>query len=1046
MIARRRAFRRDHGVAVLAGGSHGREHRRDHSPQERRKDPPARIRPLSGLAHGPPAKGRPGHRPQLASATADESLICRGGCSVVAASVSFAIMSGELSVGDVAGRYRITGIVGRGGVGITYAAEPLDGGAPVALKELRLEQADAWKTVELFEREARVLANIQHAAIPAYVDHFTVEGDSGRIFYLAQQLVPGRSLGDMVANGWRADEPRARRIAEDVLGALQYLHALRPPVYHRDITPMNLVLGPEGKVWLVDFGAVRDIYRSTASGGSSVAGTFGYMAPEQLRGVARPESDLYGLASTLLHILSGRAPADMPQRKLKPEFRPFVRVSPALVAWLDKAIEPVPEDRFPSVARALDALRARSTAVGARPLRRTTIALGAILIVLAGGLGAMGWVQRSARVAKMASGSAPRLPERPNHFVFPAVKYQRSVAVSVGGVASASFTLPGAQMVAGSQDDTAGLWDVATSKPLHAFTGHTAPVVTALAMPDGRTALTAGDRTLRMWTLSDGKLVSTIDADPEQVFAAAVAATGKTIASGGTGGQAKLWSVDGTLQRGLAHGGSRVLAVAFSADGARLATGGDDATIRVWNVADGSLQCMLKGHTAAVRRVAISPDGETLASASDDHSVRLWHMQRCAPVATLAYHTDEVWTVAFSPDGATVVSGGKDDLVGIWSWPSHKLRYRLSLSHEGRGTRDIAFSPDGLTLATAHVNGEIWLWHFARGGEHVVPAPVLQERHVPPGASEEQRVYSEAMDLMETGEDDDTRQLDLAEARLQRLLDAYPRSALALAGLARVAYKREDERDRAKALELADRALAANPSLADAVLVRAWTLQAQGDVNGARAALREANRLDPKSARAALLSGRLALDGKDYEEAERALRDALARPINRRNATTAFSFLADAYEGLNDTEAADLAHRRQIELDPDSAWAKGAYAGFLINSGDWDGAVAMAQKSLAQMRYPAGERELANAYCGQAACLLWDHDDAVDLAERTFRKALETDPTAPCAAYGLGAYHQLVGTSRHDVEQLAQARSWYVKAAALDPKNEHVRKALAALN
>ena len=135
--------------------------------------------------------------------------------------------------GDVVGRYRIVRVLGHGRTGTTYEAQPTDaeGGPHVAVKELRLSRVDDWKVVELFEREARVLAQITHPAVPAYVDYFSVEDPAGSAFCLVQQLAPGRSLHDLVANGWRADEGEAKRIARAILDVLDYLHARRPPVY-----------------------------------------------------------------------------------------------------------------------------------------------------------------------------------------------------------------------------------------------------------------------------------------------------------------------------------------------------------------------------------------------------------------------------------------------------------------------------------------------------------------------------------------------------------------------------------------------------------------------------------------------------------------------------------------------------------------------------------------------------------------------------------------------------------------------------------------------
>jgi serine/threonine protein kinase len=233
-------------------------------------------------------------------------------------------------------RYRLLGELGQGGSGVTYEAELLSTGQRVALKELSLKGLKDWKQVELFEREARTLKGLSHPAIPQYVDYFQVDTPDNRWFYLAQELAEGTSLADWVASGWRGDEADIRAIAQAVLQVLDYLHSLNPPVIHRDIKPQNILRRDDGHIYLVDFGAVQTVYRHTMSLGSTVVGTYGYMAPEQFRGQAVPATDLYGLGATLLFLLTHQSPADLPQRRLRLDFRPYVSVSPALADWLDQ--------------------------------------------------------------------------------------------------------------------------------------------------------------------------------------------------------------------------------------------------------------------------------------------------------------------------------------------------------------------------------------------------------------------------------------------------------------------------------------------------------------------------------------------------------------------------------------------------------------------------------------------------------------------------------------------------------------------------------------
>jgi serine/threonine protein kinase/ankyrin repeat protein len=282
-------------------------------------------------------------------------------------------------------KYRIIETLGQGGNGITYKAEDLKSSEQVALKALSLHHMSDWKQMELFDREAQTLASLNHPGIPKYLDYFQVDTPEDRGFYIVQQLVVGKSFAELVKNGWRSNEAGVRNIAVQVLKILIYLQKLTPPVFHRDIKPQNLIGGKDGKVYLVDFGAVQNTYRSTFSYGSTVVGTFGYMAPEQFQGQALPATDLYGLGATLLFLLTHRSPADLPTDRLKISFRKRVHISEQFADWLEKMLEPDAEDRFVSAASALAALQ-RSKVVlskSRQPIpRKPLIAIGLVAITL----------------------------------------------------------------------------------------------------------------------------------------------------------------------------------------------------------------------------------------------------------------------------------------------------------------------------------------------------------------------------------------------------------------------------------------------------------------------------------------------------------------------------------------------------------------------------------------------------------------------------------------------------------------------------------------
>ena len=197
-------------------------------------------------------------------------------------------------------KYRILDTLEQGGIGITYVAVNLENGKTLALKVLSLHRMTDWKKIELFERESQILSQLNHPAIPGYLDYFHIKRDNHTSFYIAQQLAPGTSLLQLLENGWHPHESEVKHIAIQILDILIYLHSFSPPIIHRDIKPQNIIRSNNCKVFLVDFGAVADSYHNTITGGSTVVGTFGYMAPEQFRGNALPATDLYGLGTTLL--------------------------------------------------------------------------------------------------------------------------------------------------------------------------------------------------------------------------------------------------------------------------------------------------------------------------------------------------------------------------------------------------------------------------------------------------------------------------------------------------------------------------------------------------------------------------------------------------------------------------------------------------------------------------------------------------------------------------------------------------------------------------
>ncbi len=218
------------------------------------------------------------------------------------------------------GRYQIIGQLGQGGMGAVYLAKDMElFGRLCVVKQMRpffASQAERRKAEEDFQREAEVLARLNHPGhprIPEVYGYFVEGGDQ----FLVMKYIEGESLERRLERLKRPlAEAEVIRCARDVANALAYLHSRKPqPVIHRDIKPANIILDPEDRMWLVDFGLARAAVSSGARvmvhGGKTVAaGTPGYTPLEQWQMQPTPKSDIYALGATMHHLLTGRDPRD----------------------------------------------------------------------------------------------------------------------------------------------------------------------------------------------------------------------------------------------------------------------------------------------------------------------------------------------------------------------------------------------------------------------------------------------------------------------------------------------------------------------------------------------------------------------------------------------------------------------------------------------------------------------------------------------------------------------------------------------------------------
>jgi serine/threonine-protein kinase len=254
----------------------------------------------------------------------------------------------SFTIGQVVhNRYRIDALLGQGGMGAVYRAWDVNLNIPVALKEMTPDpHADTHTLAQLrqqFSREAQVVASLDHPNLVRVTDYFSWDGSE----CMVMNFVKGESLAERIEREGAQSETQVLEWARQLLDALAYCHA--QGVIHRDVKPQNVIITPQGKPVLVDFGLVKlwDPRNPHTQTVIRAMGTPEYAPPEQysvITGHTDPRSDLYSLGATLYHALTGQSPVSATDRMAMPErFVPprvlASYVSPQTEAAILKAME-----------------------------------------------------------------------------------------------------------------------------------------------------------------------------------------------------------------------------------------------------------------------------------------------------------------------------------------------------------------------------------------------------------------------------------------------------------------------------------------------------------------------------------------------------------------------------------------------------------------------------------------------------------------------------------------------------------------------------------
>ncbi|GBO52936.1 high-affnity carbon uptake protein Hat/HatR [Pseudanabaena sp. lw0831] len=632
------------------------------------------------------------------------------------------------------GCYTVTKLLSdAGGFGVIYEATDR-AGKPKILKILKQELNEDSKAVSLFQQEAFVLGQIEHAGIPKIETYVHHDLENGTMLHgIIMQKIEGLNLEQWINHRDRKPIAQKRAITwlRQLVDILAVVH--RNKYFHRDIKPANIMLSPSGQLVLIDFGTAREATHTYLAKIGGVQGitsicSVGYTAPEQEKGFAVPQSDFYALGCTMIHLVTGKYPLDTynPDRDVF-EWRSHApEISEEFADLIDALIARKPSDRpinCESILKILkeielidklapnDKTKAKRKSIKQSikdsTRKPTSPILLTISVIIAAFVGlSIGTVIKISAIGNFED--IIQLPVFQKKFLNPT----RFLQKHTDAVQNVALSPDGKIIASASDDGTVKLWELEgdNSNPIKEIKDQGGWVRAVVFLSD-RQIVTAGqDKNIKIIDIASGKVVKTLSGHTNLINNLAIAPTSDLLVSGSYDNTVNLWQIStGKLMRSLTGHTDKIWGLAISPDGKQVVSASRDKTVRIWDVKTGENLKTLE-HPSGVTCVLVTPDGKRVISGSSDKLIRVWDLASGKKLSELSEHKDTISAIAITYDSKYLFIGGKDIQNSIHLWNLQTKSSIWSLIGHTDLVTSLVITPDKLKLISGSQDKNINIW------------------------------------------------------------------------------------------------------------------------------------------------------------------------------------------------------------------------------------------------------------------------------------------------------------------------------------------------